>query len=84
MTLEEAHPNLTSQGDGEGSFDMDFMRDGHIPLVLEQRPFEEQLLQRTLWPEMNKLYGHGNELYTMTCSWAGHLFASACACKVRN
>jgi len=52
----------------------------------EKPPPEETLVQNTLWPEIRKLYGHGNEIYclTATTSVNGHegqkggLLASAC------
>lgn len=44
-------------------------------------PSEENLLQNTLWPETQKLYGHGNEVYAMACSPDRTVLASAC--KVR-
>ncbi|CAG8575694.1 23409_t:CDS:10, partial [Racocetra persica] len=47
--------------------------------ILEQPPFEEQLLQNTLWPEIDKLYGHGYELISAGASHDGKYVA--CACK---
>ncbi|CAG8482441.1 4900_t:CDS:10 [Cetraspora pellucida] len=47
--------------------------------ILEQPPFEEQLLQNTLWPEIDKLYGHGYELISVGASHDGKYVA--CACK---
>eukprot|EP00002_Diphylleia_rotans_P020562 TRINITY_DN3989_c0_g1_i2.p1 TRINITY_DN3989_c0_g1~~TRINITY_DN3989_c0_g1_i2.p1 ORF type:complete len:792 (-),score=139.94 TRINITY_DN3989_c0_g1_i2:378-2753(-) len=41
-------------------------------------PFEEHLLQNTLWPESQKLYGHGNEIVCVSCNNSGSLIASAC------
>ena len=38
--------------------------------------FQETLVQNTLWPEVRKLYGHGNELYCLASN--GRLVASAC------
>eukprot|EP01127_Copromyxa_protea_P008755 TRINITY_DN2012_c0_g1_i1.p1 TRINITY_DN2012_c0_g1~~TRINITY_DN2012_c0_g1_i1.p1 ORF type:complete len:830 (-),score=179.32 TRINITY_DN2012_c0_g1_i1:212-2590(-) len=64
-------------------FDLDQERDGHLPLVLQQPPFEEQLLQRTLWPEIQKLYGHPNEMVSVTCNHKGSLIASGCKAQVR-
>jgi len=41
-------------------------------------PSEENLLQNSLWPETEKLYGHDNELYAVAASPDGSLLASAC------
>ncbi|KAJ3022623.1 Elongator subunit elp2 [Thoreauomyces humboldtii] len=41
-------------------------------------PFEQHLLQHTLWPEVNKLYGHGYELVSVAASPDGSLVASSC------
>ncbi len=44
-------------------------------------PLESTLLQDTLWPEKDKLYGHGYEIVSLSSSPDGNYFASAC--KVR-
>jgi len=82
---EKPEANL---GDGEMSslyskFDLDQMHHGHMPLVLSSAPLEEQLMQRTLWAEMQKLYGHPNELKSVTCNYKGSLLASGCKAAVR-
>jgi elongator complex protein 2 len=48
------------------------------PAVLTSPPLEEHLLQSTLWPEIMKLYGHGNEIIAVCCSNNGGLIASSC------
>lgn len=45
---------------------------------LEQPPFEDQLQRHTLWPEIEKLYGHGYEITTVDVSPDGKLIATAC------
>ncbi|CAG8548001.1 9078_t:CDS:10 [Acaulospora morrowiae] len=47
--------------------------------TFDRPPFEEQLLQNTLWPEIDKLYGHGYELRSVCASHDGKYIA--CACK---
>ncbi|XP_024873152.1 probable elongator complex protein 2 [Temnothorax curvispinosus] len=41
-------------------------------------PTEEDLMQNTLWPETNKLYGHGYEIFCMAARHDGKLLATAC------
>jgi elongator complex protein 2 len=52
-----------------------------VPTVfieLIEPPVEDQLAWNTLWPESHKLYGHGNELFSLYCDHAGKLVASSC------
>ncbi|KAF5188631.1 Elongator complex protein, partial [Thalictrum thalictroides] len=49
-----------------------------VPVVLTEPPIEEQLALNTLWPESHKLYGHGNELFSLCCDHEGKLVASSC------
>lgn len=63
---------------GSNMFDDEGSIHDRAPLILTVPPVEEQLLQRTLWAECQKLYGHGNELLTLTANTCGELMASAC------
>lgn len=47
-------------------------------------PTEEQLLQNTLWPETQKLYGHGYEIFSLACDPSGKVLASACKVRVNT
>ncbi|KAI0523220.1 hypothetical protein KFK09_005614 [Dendrobium nobile] len=49
-----------------------------MPVDLKEPPVEEQLAWHTLWPESHKLYGHGNELFSLCCDHEGKLVASSC------
>ncbi|KAJ3086386.1 Elongator subunit elp2 [Quaeritorhiza haematococci] len=46
--------------------------------ILSEPPFEPHLMQHTLWPEVDKLYGHGYEIITLAASHDGKIVASAC------
>ncbi|XP_075265418.1 uncharacterized protein LOC142357762 [Convolutriloba macropyga] len=48
------------------------------PCTLEGPPFEEQLAQNTLWPEIRKLFGHGNDIISLAADPTGFHIASAC------
>lgn len=45
-------------------------------------PLEEHLAHNTLWPEVLKLYGHGNDLFCVAADPLGHFVASACKAQV--
>ena len=51
------------------------------PVFITRPPFEEELLQSTLWPEIQKLYGHGNYTFCVTSSPSGDLLATAVRAK---
>ncbi|KAG0367962.1 Elongator subunit elp2 [Gamsiella multidivaricata] len=62
--------------------DQAFVSTGATPTSLIETmthpPFEEHLLQHTLWPEVEKLFGHGYELMCVDASHDGKWVASAC------
>nr|XP_006823801.1 PREDICTED: elongator complex protein 2-like [Saccoglossus kowalevskii] len=47
-------------------------------LNMTEPPTEEHLLQNSLWPEIQKLYGHGYEIFSIAAHPHGHVLASAC------
>ncbi|KAL2196241.1 WD40-repeat-containing domain protein [Corynascus similis CBS 632.67] len=53
-------------------------------LDISHPPLEESLSRHTLWPEVEKLYGHGYELSCLAASHAGDLIASACRASSAN
>jgi len=48
-----------------------------MPSVVSGPPLEEHLSQNTLWPEVHKLYGHGNDLFSVAADPTGSFLASA-------
>ncbi|KAI1124526.1 WD40-repeat-containing domain protein [Nemania abortiva] len=53
-------------------------------LEIDHPPFEDSLSRHTLWPETEKLYGHGYEISCLAVSHAGDLVASACKASSVN
>ncbi|KAH8237282.1 hypothetical protein KR038_008983 [Drosophila bunnanda] len=49
-----------------------------VPITLETPPQQETLMQNTLWPEMQKLYGHGYEIFALAATADGSVLASTC------
>jgi elongator complex protein 2 len=49
-----------------------------IPYDYKTPPIEDYLYKHTLWPEINKLYGHGYEIVSISTNRNGTLIASTC------
>lgn len=47
-------------------------------IALDRPPTEDQLARHTLWPEVEKLYGHGYEISAIAASHDHSLVATAC------
>lgn len=78
---------IQAVGDDEPTEEgMEDERDGVDPtsivrksaLEFSQPPFEDHLARHLLWPETEKLYGHGYEISAVAVSRDGSLVATAC------
>lgn len=74
--VQATHDTLDRNGN-EGLDTLETIPDA-VPTVLTEPPIEDQLAWHTLWPESHKLYGHGNELFSLCCDHEGKLVASSC------
>jgi elongator complex protein 2 len=57
------------------------MRGGLAQVLYTRPPVEDEALSSTLWPEADKLYGHGNEVMVLAAAHALPLLASAAAAR---
>lgn len=62
-------------GDYEGDDTMTAPPTAHDP---NEPPTEDYLARHTLWPEHEKLYGHGHEISALTANSSGSIIATAC------
>lgn len=70
--------NDSRDRNGDGGVDSLETIPDAVPVELTEAPIEDQLMWHTLWPESHKLYGHGNELFSLCCDHRGELVASSC------
>ncbi|XP_054619533.1 elongator complex protein 2 [Dunckerocampus dactyliophorus] len=69
-----------AQGDQEqfSSVSDQYQESYFHPINMTEPPPEDHLLQNTLWPEVQKLYGHGFEMFCLASDSARTVVASAC------
>lgn len=77
MGFHEAGKEVTDRRNLDPSDSLETIPDA-VPVVLTKPAIEDQLAWHTLWPESHKLYGHGNELFSLCCNNEGSLVASSC------
>ncbi|XP_037549325.1 elongator complex protein 2 [Nematolebias whitei] len=69
----------TAEEEGQFSSISDQYQESNFhPLILTDPPPEDHLLQNTLWPEVQKLYGHGFEVFCLASDSTRTVVASAC------
>ncbi|XP_017275350.1 elongator complex protein 2 [Kryptolebias marmoratus] len=71
-------PRTNEEGGQFNSISDQYQESYFHPLILTEPPPEDHLLQNTLWPEVQKLYGHGFEMFCLASDSARTLVASAC------
>ncbi|XP_017768864.1 PREDICTED: probable elongator complex protein 2 [Nicrophorus vespilloides] len=62
-----------------------YPEESHFTAIeMQEPPTEETLLQNTLWPETQKLYGHGYEIFSLASSPDGKLLATGCKASTKE
>ncbi|KAM4631293.1 elongator complex protein 2 [Polymixia lowei] len=74
----ELAPKTSEEGERFNSVSDQYQESYFHPLNLNEPPPEDHLLQNTLWPEVQKLYGHGFEMFCLAADSARTVVASAC------
>ncbi|KRW98980.1 WD40-repeat-containing domain [Pseudocohnilembus persalinus] len=69
---------LAKAGEGESEINFKVETDYKIP------PSEDFLEKHTLWPEINKFYGHGYEISCLTSNHKGSVIVSACKSQTKD
>ncbi|KAG8631711.1 hypothetical protein KVT40_000851 [Elsinoe batatas] len=74
----KAVANGPAEEDDEGRGDENEQDNGQADLARSHPPLEDVLARHTLWPEYEKLYGHGYEISTVAASHDHKLVATTC------
>ncbi len=75
--LDDIEPIAASNNDEHDAPDPGFIMSAKT-LDLDHPPLEDHLARHTLWPEKEKLYGHGYEISAVAASHDGTVVATAC------
>ena len=83
LSNKAVHANADDEPTMDGDLDeRDAMDPASVsrkaPLDLAHPPLEDHLTRHTLWPEREKLYGHGHEISAVAASYDGSIVATAC------
>jgi len=75
--LEKLNFKYGEDEEGEIALEEESKESGNIDYDFSYPPVEDYIVRHTLWPELNKFYGHGYELKAMATNHAGTLIASS-------
>ncbi|KAH8280565.1 hypothetical protein KR018_010268 [Drosophila ironensis] len=70
--------NVESRDEDTGKAKDEYPENYFVAVSLQTPPQEETLMQNTLWPELQKLYGHGYEIFALAATRDGSVLASSC------
>lgn len=84
ISASTANHQDTNENDDQGEDEYvgeDYTKHG---LDISKPPLEDQLQRHTLWPEIEKIYGHGYEMVTLACSYDNKLLVSCCKANSKD
>ena len=76
--IQVEQPKMSTYGEEEGGVPEEDEEGEGMQYDYSTPPVEDFLAKRTLWPELNKLYGHGYEVKALATNSTGTLIASSC------
>lgn len=85
-TLDNNNNNPSNNQDTNNNENEENNNDNNDLIIKEMNepPVEDILQRHTLWPEIEKLYGHGFEITTLDISNDGKIISSACRSNVAS